>query len=125
MSDYARPAVLALAHFWVACGAFFVAVLLGLYQVLERAELIPVWAEGYYMSVTAHGMIMAYVLTTFFILGFGYYTAASSLQRSVWNMPLAWTGFCTMLAGVMLVVYAIVTGQATVLYTFYAPLTAH
>jgi len=125
MSDYARPAGLALAHFWVACGAFFVAVLLGLYQVLERAELIPVWAEGYYISVTAHGMIMAYVLTTFFILGFGYYTAASSLQRSVWNMPLAWAGFCTMLAGVVLVIFSIVTGQATVLYTFYAPLTAH
>ena len=125
MSDYARPAGLTLAHFWVAFGTFLVAVFLGLYQVLERAELIPVWAEGYYMSVTAHGMIMAYVLTTFFILGFGYYTAASSLQRSVWNMPLAWTGFCTMLAGVMLVVYAIVSGQATVMYTFYAPLTAH
>jgi len=125
MSDYVRPARLTLAHFWVAFGTFLVAVFLGLYQVLERAELIPVWAAGYYMSVTAHGMIMAYVLTTFFILGFGYYTAASSLQRSVWSMPLAWTGFCTMLAGVMLVVYAIVTGQATVLYTFYAPLTAH
>ena len=125
VSDYARPASLTLAHFWVAFGAFFVAVLLGLYQVLERAELIPLWAEGYYISVTAHGMVMAYVLTTFFVTGFGYYTAASSLQRSVWCLPLAWSGFGTMLTGVVLVVYAVVSGQATVLYTFYAPLTAH
>jgi cytochrome c oxidase subunit 1 len=125
MSAWVRPAALSLAHFWVACGAFFVAVLLGLYQVLERAELIPVWAEGYYISVTAHGMLMAYVLTTFFILGFGYYTAASSLQRSVWCMPLAWAGFVTMLAGVLLVVFSVFAGEATVMYTFYAPLSAH
>ena len=125
MSEYARPARLSLAHCWVAFCAFLLAVFLGLYQVLERAELIPVWAEGYYISVTAHGMIMAYVLTTFFITGFGYYTAASSLRRSVWNIPLAWSGFSTMLAGTGLVVYSVVTGQATVLYTFYAPLTAH
>jgi cytochrome c oxidase subunit 1 len=125
MSDFSRPAGLALAHFWVAFGAFLVAVLLGLYQVLERAELIPVWAEGYYIAVTAHGMIMAYVLTTFFITGFGYYTAASSLRRSVWNVPLAWAGFATMLAGVVLVVVPVLAAEATVLYTFYAPLTAH
>ena len=125
MSEYVRPAGLSLSHCWVAFGAFLLAAFLGLYQVLERAELIPVWAEGYYISVTAHGTIMAYVLTTFFITGFGYYTAASSLQRSVWNMPLAWSGFSAMLAGTGLVVYSVVTGQATVLYTFYAPLTAH
>ena len=68
---------------------------------------------------------MAYVLTIFFILGFGYYTAASSLQRRVWAPGLAWLGFCTMLIGVLLVVYALVTFQASVLYTFYPPLQAH
>jgi cytochrome c oxidase subunit 1 len=114
-----------MAHFWVAFATFLVAVFLGLYQVLERAELIPVWAEGYYLSVTAHGMIMAYVMTTFFIAGFGYATAASSLGREIWNPRLAWTGYLVMLTGVLLVVYAIVTRQGTVLYTFYPPLTAH
>ena len=29
----------------------------------------------YFMSVTAHGVSMAYVLTTFFIMGFGYFVA--------------------------------------------------
>jgi heme/copper-type cytochrome/quinol oxidase subunit 1 len=29
----------------------------------------------YFMSVTAHGVAMAYVLTTFFIMGFGYFVA--------------------------------------------------
>ena len=116
---------LVMAHFWVAFATFLVAVFLGLYQVLERAELIPVWSEGYYLSVTAHGVIMAYVMTTFFIVGFGYATAASSLDRAVWNTRLAWTGYLVMLTGVLMVVYAIVTRQGTILYTFYPPLTAH
>ena len=30
---------------------------------------------------TAHGVAMAYVLTTFFIMGFGYYVAETSLRR--------------------------------------------
>jgi cytochrome c oxidase subunit 2 len=35
----------------------------------------------YFMSVTAHGVAMAYVLTTFFIMGFGYFVAVTSLHR--------------------------------------------
>ena len=37
----------------------------------------------YYMSVTAHGTLMALVFTTFFIMGFGYLVA----QRTL-------TGYC-------------------------------
>lgn len=125
MNDNTKPKALALAHFWVAALTFLLAAVLGMYQVLERAQLVPTWDQGYYAAVTAHGVIMAYVLTTFFIVGFGYYTAASSLKRRVWAPGLAWAGFCTMVIGVLLVVYALITFQATVLYTFYPPLTAH
>jgi cytochrome c oxidase subunit 1 len=125
MNDVTKSKALALAHFWVAALTFLLAAALGLYQVLARAELLPTWDAGYYTAVTTHGVIMAFVLTTFFILGFGYYTAASSLGRRVWATGLAWTGFCTMLIGVLLVVYSLVTFQAAVLYTFYPPLTAH
>ena len=34
----------------------------------------------YFMSVTAHGVAMAYVLTTFFIMGFGYFVAVTALE---------------------------------------------
>jgi cytochrome c oxidase subunit I len=125
MSDKDKPDTLALSHMWVALATFLLASILGAYQVLQRAELIPVWAEGYYTAVTAHGVIMAYVLTTFFITGFGYYCASAALGRPLWNKPLAWGGFLVMLVGVLMVVYAVITGQATVLYTFYPPLTAH
>lgn len=125
MSDPNTPKGLVMAHFWFAIATFLVAALLGMYQVLERAEMVPTWAEGYYTSVTAHGVIMGFVLTTFFIVGFGYYTAATSLKRPLWGTGLAWFGWVMMVVGVLMVVYTLVTGQATVLYTFYPPLTAH
>jgi cytochrome c oxidase subunit 1 len=125
MTDISKPNRLSLAHWWVAFATFFLAAILGTYQVLERAQMVPAWAEGYYISVTAHGVIMGFVLTTFFIVGFGYYIAATSLKRAIWAPGLAWLGFWMMLIGVLLAVYALVTGQATVMYTFYPPLTAH
>ncbi len=125
MNDVAKPKGLVLTHFWVAFLTFLLAALLGMYQVLERASMVPNWAEGYYTSVTAHGVIMGFVLTTFFIVGFGYYTAVSTLKRQLWGTGLAWFGWIMMVVGVLMVVYALVTGQATVLYTFYPPLTAH
>ena len=125
MNNVVNPKGLVLAHFWVAFLTFLLAAVLGMYQVLERASMVPTWAEGYYISVTAHGVIMGFVLTTFFIVGFGYYTAVTSLKRPLWGSGLAWTGWLVMLVGVLMAVYALVTGQATVLYTFYPPLTAH
>jgi cytochrome c oxidase subunit I len=34
----------------------------------------------YFMSVTAHGVAMANVLTTFFIMGFGFFFAVTALR---------------------------------------------
>ena len=117
---------LALYHFWVAFGAFAVASLLGLYQVLERSGLVPfIQSPGVYSaSVSTHGVLMAFVLTTFFIMGFGYVTAASSLKMPVWNPKLAWAGFGLAAFGVVLAALPLLTGNASVLYTFYPPLQA-
>src|SRR5206468_9109436 len=70
---------LCLAHFWVAFAAFVVAAILGVYQMWVRSPLgAKVGSPSlYFLSVTAHGTAMAYVLTTFFIMGFGYFVAVS------------------------------------------------
>ena len=72
-----------LAHFWVAFAAFLVACVLGSWQMWVRSPWgTNVGTPGhYFMSVTAHGVSMAYVLTTFFIMGFGYFVAVTSLGR--------------------------------------------
>ena len=78
----------------------------------------------YFMSVTAHGVSMAYVLTTFFIMGFGYFVAVTSLNRPLPGKVWAWAAFWMAIVGVVMVLVPIIMGQASVLFTFYPPLTA-
>ncbi|MDP3332923.1 MAG: b(o/a)3-type cytochrome-c oxidase subunit 1 [Methylococcaceae bacterium] len=118
---------LALSHLWVAFAAFIVACFMGEYQVLERSGLFPSLESPtvYFASVSTHGVLMAFVLTTFFIMGFGYYIASTSLKQPVWNKPLAWGGFWLALFGVVLAAVPLLSGKASVLYTFYPPIVAH
>lgn len=118
---------LALSHLWVAFAAFIVACFMGEYQVLERSGLFPSLESPtvYFASVSTHGVLMAFVLTTFFIMGFGYYIASTSLKQPVWNKPLAWGAFWLALFGVVLAAVPLLSGKASVLYTFYPPIVAH
>lgn len=114
---------LGMANMWVAFGSFALAIPMGLYQVAERSNLFPVAesADLYYTSVSTHGVLMAYVLTTFFIMGYGYHAAIHSLNQSVWSPAFSWTGFGLALLGTVMAAYALLTGQASVMYTFYPP----
>jgi cytochrome c oxidase subunit I len=117
---------LALYHCWVAFAVFLPAVLLGAWQMLMRSPLPAPLDDSaaYYASVTLHGTAMAYVVTTFFAMGFGYAVAATSLGRPIRGTTAAWIGFAICLIGTVMAVAAIVSGQASVLYTFYPPLLA-
>ena len=120
-----RPDRLSIAHMWVGFALFGVGILLGLYQLLERNGVLPTSAAGYYGSATLHGVIQAFVLTTFFIVGFGYFVTATSLRSPIRWPRLAWIGFVTMFAGTLTAALTIAAGKATVLYTFYPPMIAH
>ncbi|HEX9147857.1 MAG TPA: cbb3-type cytochrome c oxidase subunit I [Thermoanaerobaculia bacterium] len=120
-----RPDRLSIAHMWVGFGLFGVGVLLGLYQLLERNGVLATSAAGYYGSATLHGVIQAFVLTTFFIVGFGYFVTSTSLRTSIRWPRLAWIGFATMFGGTLIAAITIAAGKATVLYTFYPPMVAH
>jgi cytochrome c oxidase subunit 1 len=118
---------LTLANLWISFIAFGVAAVLGVYQVIERSGIAPAIESPalYFTSVSTHGVLMAFVLTTFLVMGYGYYTATTSLKQAVWNKPLAWLGFWLAVAGVLLAAGALLSGQASVLFTFYPPLRAH
>jgi len=112
---------------WVAFVAFLVAILLGVYQVVNRSGLFPEFEShaGYFASVSTHGVLMGFVLTTFFIMGFGYYTATSSLKRPLWSQGLAKLAVAIALIGTVMAAIPLLSGKASVLYTFYPPLQAH
>jgi len=79
--------------------------------------------QTYFISVTAHGTSMAYVMSTFFVMGFGYYVAETALDRVIPDRGLAWAGLLLGIAGTLMALATVFAGRATVLYTFYPPLT--
>jgi cytochrome c oxidase subunit 1 len=117
---------LALAHIAVAVAAFGLAAFMGLLQGLSIADIdFPQRSESlYYISVTAHGVLMALVFTTFFIMGFAYVLAEETLGR-ITGRAVGWTAFWLAAIGSVMAAVTILRGQSTVLYTFYPPLQAH
>ena len=117
---------LILAHIWVAVLAFGVAAAMAMMQAISRANLeLPFrTARMYYMSVTAHGVLMALVFTTFFIMALGYVIARQEIGAIKWPR-LAWTCYFVSLVGVVMALATVFTFKSSVLYTFYPPLQAH
>jgi len=116
------------ANLWVAFVFFIVAVILGVYQVAMRAGMLDGILDTqalYFASVSTHGVIMGFVLTTFFVMGYGYYTATTSLKMPLMHKKFAWFGFYLSLGGTLIAAVTLLTGNASVLYTFYPPLMAH
>jgi cytochrome c oxidase subunit I len=64
------------------------------------------------------------VVTTFFAMGFGYAVTATSLERPLRGLTAAWIGFAICLIGTVMAAVIVLSGRATVLYTFYPPLLA-
>ena len=75
-----KVASLSLTNLWVAFAAFAVAALLGFYQVAERSGFFPAIESPmlYFTSTSTHGVLMGFVLTTFVVMGTGFYWATTS-----------------------------------------------
>jgi len=102
-------------------------VLLGLFQVLARAGILKtdgILGINYYQGLTLHGVINAIVFTTFFAVAFGNAIMLHQLQRPL-KMGVQWASWLLMVGGTLMAAWAMLTGRATVLYTFYLPMVAH
>ena len=86
---------LVLAHLWTAFAVFALAAVLGVWQMWVCSPLSAPFADPqtYFASVTAHGTGMAYVLTTFFVMGFGYFVAETALGRDLPGVRAAWGAY--------------------------------
>ncbi|NGQ94192.1 b(o/a)3-type cytochrome-c oxidase subunit 1 [Brevibacillus sp. SYP-B805] len=118
---------LSLAYILVAFSAFGIAALFGMLQGMVRGGLfeLPGWLN-YYQILTAHGVLMGLVFTTYFIIGFFFSGIARTTGGSLHGtaLRLGWIGFVTMVIGTVMDVVTILSGDASVLYTFYAPMKA-
>ncbi|HEY8448141.1 MAG TPA: cbb3-type cytochrome c oxidase subunit I [Thermomicrobiales bacterium] len=102
--------------------------LVGLLQAIERID-IDLYDEAglasYYQGLTLHGVLLALVFTFTFGNAFLSLTTIRGFGRPLASTALVQGAFWTALAGVVLAAYAILTNQASVLFTFYPPLKAH
>ena len=116
--------LLVLTHTYTATLMLGFGALFGVLQGFARASLItlPPWLD-YYRMLTAHGVLMALVFTTFFIVGLMTYATYDAIPR-VRSVCLGWIGYICMLVGTLMAAVTILSGNATVMYTFYAPLKA-
>ncbi|TCS37529.1 cytochrome c oxidase subunit 1 [Paucimonas lemoignei] len=115
---------LVLAHFWLGFLAFFLALLLGEWQMYVRSPLFPGLSnpELYYRSVTAHGSAMAYVFPILVAMGFGYAIVELALKRPLLGKKWAWIGYWLIVVGTIVAMVPVAMGLASVLYTFYPPM---
>ncbi|WP_186577849.1 b(o/a)3-type cytochrome-c oxidase subunit 1 [Aquibacillus kalidii] len=115
-----------MAHMYVAFISLFIGGLMGLLQTLVRSgTLVLPFGISYYQLLTVHGVILALVLTTFFIIGFQFALMSKTVGMSDKQRDSAWFGFWIMLFGTVTTAITILLGKANVLYTFYAPLKAY
>lgn len=122
-----RDAKLSMAHFYVAFIALALGGFAGLLQVLIRTGKVELpLGITYYQVLTVHGVLLGLILTTFFILGFQF-SAISRTTGALSNgaRKFGWVGFVFMTIGTAMAAAMILLNEASVLFTFYAPLQAH
>lgn len=111
----------------VAFIALLLGGLLGLLQGLNRAGVLtlPSWAN-YYQILTAHGLLLVVVMSSFFTIGYFYAGLSHTLGGLLPKVrKMAWIGFWLKIFGFVLVVIPVLMNEASVMYTFYPPLAAH
>ncbi len=100
----------------------------GLAQALSYAgiNILPYFPglRGYYQGLTAHGVANVLFMTFAFSNGFLPLLTSRALNRPL-NGGLIHGSFWLLLVANILVIYAVASNQASVLYTSYAPLQAH
>lgn len=122
-----RDAKLSMAHFHVAFIALALGGFAGLLQVLVRSGTFELpFGITYYQVLTVHGVLLGLILTTFFIIGFQF-AAISRTAGTLSNKArtIGWIGFWTMTLGTAMAAAMVLLNEASVLFTFYAPLMAH
>jgi cytochrome c oxidase subunit 1 len=113
---------------YIGYAALLAGIFHGLAQALSYAKIDILGyfpgLRGYYQGLTAHGVANAIIFTFSFANGFLPLMTARATGRQLVK-SLLWLSFGLLVAGNLLVIYAVVSNQASVLYTAYAPLKAH
>ncbi len=113
---------------YIGYAALVAGVFHGLANALSYAGIsILGWFPAlrtYYQGLTAHGVANVLIFTFSFANAFLPLMTARALGRPL-STKLLWSSLALLVAGNLMVIYAVVGNRASVLYTSYAPLQAH
>ncbi len=108
----------------LALGTFFGPFQAMNYGGLDLYPLLKPVFQNYYQGLSLHGVLNAIVFTQLFAQAIMVYLPARELGLRP-NMTLAWVSFWMALGGLLMAAVPLLLNEASVLYTFYAPLKAH
>lgn len=94
------------------------------YGGLDLYPFLQPVLQNYYQGLSLHGVLNAIVFTQLFAQTIMVYLPARELGMRP-NMTLAWVSFWMALGGLLIAAVPLLLNEASVLYTFYAPLKAH
>lgn len=94
------------------------------YGGLDLYPFLKPVLQSYYQGLSLHGVLNAIVFTQLFAQTIMVYLPARELGIRP-NMTLAWVSFWMALGGLLIAAVPLLLNEASVLYTFYAPLKAH
>src|SRR5699024_10006285 len=106
--------------------ALLIGGLMDLLQTIMRADdfTLPL-GISYYQILTFYGMILALVMTKFFIIGFQFSLMEISVSISDKQIKWGWISFWNMAISTIITSIMILLCESSVLYRFYTPLKAH
>ena len=109
----------------LAIGGFY-----GTLQGFDKAGVdlyryLPDPLYRYYLGLTVHGVTLGWMFAIFFIIAFLNLVTIHGLRRPLHSPGLAKATFTLALVGSILALIPTFTNEASVLWTFYAPLQAH
>ncbi|SHG22036.1 cbb3-type cytochrome c oxidase subunit I [Ornithinibacillus halophilus] len=114
------------SYFIVTFLALLIGGYLGLIQGLNRAGVfeLPSWLD-YYQVLTAHGLLLVLVFSSFFTIGYFYAAMSNTLGGLLPKVrKMVWIGFSMKIVGFVIAVIPLIMGDANVMYTFYPPMAA-
>lgn len=99
--------------------------LMGLGVAMTRwpaVHLLP--AEWFYLVLTGHGANVLLFWIIFFEIAILYVASAVLLSSRIATPAFAWVGFFLMVVGALMANYAVLSGEASVMFTSYPPMQA-
>jgi cytochrome c oxidase subunit I len=91
---------------------------------LQRQGL-PISDDWWYRLLASHGATMLLFWLLMFEVGALYWGSTMLLNARMRAPRVAWANFGMMILGILMAQWAMFTGNATVMFTAYPPLTAH